>query len=129
MAEVPSDFRTSFARLGRAQFVSQGHAAGRWTINVWANALAAEALASRSRDVPVGATVVQEHIERDGDGATAPTLTMVMQKKAKGFAPARGDWAYGVVTSRGQRVASELLDACASCHNASPMDGLFPLPE
>ena len=61
---VPADYKTSFKKINHARFVSVGHAAGRWDVDVYANEAGARALELRSRDVPVGAVVVQEHFER-----------------------------------------------------------------
>jgi hypothetical protein len=128
---LPSGYRTSFTKLNAAPFVSQGHAAGRWEVDLWANELAQRALASRAREVPVGAIVVAEHRERmpasdDANGkATGPT--MLMEKKAPGFSKEHGDWRYVVVGSQGQLVRDGSVDSCAGCHDDAPMDGLFPL--
>lgn len=131
-AALPSDYRSTFTKLTRARFVSMGHAAGRWDVEVWANEPAQKALAARSRDVAVGAIVVAEHFERSGatggsSGAAGPV--MVMEKRVKGYSPEHGDWRYAVVGSAGQLVKDGVVDACAGCHDDAPMDGLFPLAE
>src|SRR3954447_10795323 len=65
---LPSDYRTKFTKLNKSRFVSGGHAAGRWGVDIYANEPARAALAIRSRDVPVGAIVVEEHFEKSGAG-------------------------------------------------------------
>lgn len=124
---LPSDFRTKFTKVNKARFVSSGHASGRWDVDVWANEAAVKALASRSRDVQIGAIVVQEHFEKSGAGGTGPV--MVMEKRAKGFAPEHGDWRYTVVGSSGHLVKDGVVDTCIGCHDDAPMDGLFPILE
>jgi len=125
-AALPADYRATFAKVNKARFVSQGHASGRWDVDVYANELAQKALVARSRDVPVGATVVEEHFEKSG-GAAGPI--MVMEKRPKGFAPEHGDWRYAVVGSQGQLVRDGAAPTCAACHDDAPMDGLFPIVE
>lgn len=122
---IPADYKTKFTKVNAARFVSTGHAAGRWDVDVWANEHAVKALASRSRDVPVGAVVVQEHFEKSGAGGNGPV--MVMEKRVKGYAPDHGDWRYTVVAANGQLVKDGPVESCAGCHDDAPMDGLFPI--
>lgn len=123
---LPLGYRTAFAKVNKARFVSQGHAAGRWEVDIYANEAAQKALAARSREVPVGAVVVEEHFEKT-DKAAGPV--MVMEKKEKGFSPEHGDWRWAVVGSQGQLVKDGIVDSCAGCHDDAPMDGLFPVVE
>jgi hypothetical protein len=122
---LPYDYRASFTKVNKSRFGSQGHAAGRWTVDVFANDVAHKALASRARDVPAGAVVVQEHYEQDGRAGPV----MLMEKRAKGYAPDHGDWRWVVVGSRGQLVEDGVVESCAGCHDEAPMDGLFPIVE
>lgn len=124
---LPSDYRTRFAKVNKSKIPSAGHAVGRWNIEVWANEPALKALAVRSRDVPVGAILVQEHFEKTVSGARGPI--MVMEKRAKGFDPEHGDWRYTVVGSTGLLVNDGVVASCAGCHDDAPMDGLFPIME
>ncbi|HVH45726.1 MAG TPA: cytochrome P460 family protein [Labilithrix sp.] len=126
---LPANYRTTFTKLNNARFVSQGHAAGRWDVEVWANEPAQKALSSRSREVPVGAIVVQEHYERapaaEASGSTGPV--MIMEKKPAGFSKEHGDWRFAVIGSQGQLVHDGVIETCAGCHDDAPMDGLFPV--
>jgi hypothetical protein len=126
-ASLPAGYRTSFARVNKARIVSNGHAAGRWEVDVYANEAAAKALSARARDVPVGAIVVEEHYERTEGRPAGPV--MVMEKKEKGFAPDHGDWRWVVIGASGALVKDGVVESCAACHDASPMDGLFPIVE
>ena len=123
---LPSGYRTTFAKVNKARFVSQGHAQSRWEVDVYANEAAQKALAARAREVPAGAIVVEEHYEKT-DKAAGPV--MVMEKKEKGYAPEHGDWRWAVVGSQGQLVKDGVAEGCAGCHDDSPMDGLFPIVE
>jgi hypothetical protein len=124
---LPADYRARFTKVNQARFVSSGHASGRWDVDVYANEPAQKALAARSRDVPVGAIVIQEHFEKSGARGRGPV--MVMEKRAKGFAPEHGDWRYTVVGASGQLVREGTIESCAGCHDDAPMDGLFPILE
>lgn len=124
---LPPGYRTAFAKVNRARLVSLGHAGGRWEVDVYANEAAAAALAARSRDVPVGAIVVEEHFER-ADGKP-PGPVMMMEKREKGYAPRHGDWRFVVVGANGRGVKDGPVESCASCHDDAPMDGLFPIVE
>jgi hypothetical protein len=133
-SELPPSYRTTFSKVNKGRFVSQGHAAGRWDVDVWANEPAERALASRARETPVGAIVVEEHYERARDVASAPDASangpiMVMEKMAPGFSKDHGDWRYVVVGSQGQLVKSGVIESCAGCHDDAPMDGFFPIVE
>lgn len=121
---LPAGYRTTFVKLNRSRFVSQGHASGRWEVDVYANEAAQKAIAARAREVPVGAVVVEEHFERT-DKAAGPV--MVMEKREKGYAPDHGDWRWAIVGSQGQLVKDGVVESCAGCHDDAPMDGLFPI--
>jgi hypothetical protein len=127
-ALLPPGYRTTFTKLNRARLVSQGHAAGRWEVDVYANEAAAKALAARARQVPPGAIVVEEHFERVG-ATRPPGPIMMMEKRPPGFAEAHGDWRWLVVGSKGQLVQDGPVESCAGCHDDAPMDGLFPIME
>ena len=124
---LPGDFRARLTKVNKARFVSAGHAAGRWDVDVYANELALKALSIRSRDVPVGAMVVEEHFEKGGAGGPGPV--MVMEKRARGYAPDHGDWRWTVVGAAGQLVKDGIVESCVGCHDDAPMDGMFPIVE
>ncbi len=124
---LPANYQSTFTKVNKARLVSQGHAAGRWDVDVWANEPAVKALASRARAVPPGAVIVQEHHER-GDARQKGPI-MVMEKRPPGFSKDHGDWRFAVVGSQGQLVKDGAIEACAGCHDEAPMDGLFPIVE
>lgn len=124
---LPESYRTKFTKVNKARMISQGHATGRWEVDVWANDIAAKALAEKSRSVPVGAVVVEEHFERSIDKPKGPV--MVMEKRSPGFSKEHGDWRWAVVGSQGQLVKDGTIESCAGCHDDAPMDGLFPIVE
>jgi hypothetical protein len=137
-ALLPAGYRTTFTKVNKARFVSQGHASGRWEVDVWANELALKALASRAREVPPGAIVVEEHHELRGGGPVAEGggesekpvgPIMMMEKMPAGYASEHGDWRWVVVGSQGQLVREGVIESCAGCHDSAPMDGLFPIVE
>lgn len=122
---LPANYQASFHKVNRARFVSQGHAAGRWEVDVWANDVAKAALEARSRAIPVGAVLVEEHYERAEGAARGPI--MVMEKRTAGSASDHGDWRWAVVGAGGQLVADGVIEACAGCHDDAPLGGLFPI--
>ncbi len=124
---LPAGYRASFTKLNKGKLISTGHASGRWEIDVYANEAAAKAIASRAKEVPVGAIVVEEHYEHVEGRPAGPV--MIMEKKEKGFSPDHGDWRYAVIGSTGALVKDGAVDSCAACHDASPMDGFFPIVE
>ncbi len=119
---MPAGFETSFAKLSAARAPSNGHAAGRWDVLVYASADAQGPLASGHGDVPVGATIVEVHYERAG-GARGPL--MMMEKREKGYDAAHGDWRYVVVGAGGELVKDGPIESCAGCHDDAPHDHLF----
>jgi hypothetical protein len=122
---LPADYHTNFTKLNKARFVSTGHASGRWDVDVYANEPAMRALSTHTRDVPVGAIIVEEHFEKSAGGGSGPV--MVMEKRAKGFSSEHGDWRYTVVGSSGQLVKDGVVESCSGCHDDAPMDGFFPI--
>jgi hypothetical protein len=136
-AALPANYRTTFTKINKARFVSQGHASGRWEVDVWANEAAQKALAARTRQVTPGAVVVEEHYERSTNPAPASSGAsdkprgpiMVMEKREAGFAKDHGDWRWAVVGAQGQLVKDGVIESCAGCHDDAPMDGLFPIVE
>ena len=124
---LPADYHSNFTKVNKARFVSSGHASGRWEVDVYANEPALRALVTRTREAPVGTIIVEEHFEKSSSGGQGPV--MVMEKRAKGFAPEHGDWRYTVVGSAGQLVKDGVVDSCAGCHDDAPTDGLFPILE
>lgn len=120
---LPKDYATTFRKLNASRFVSVGHAPGRWDVDVYANDVAATAVAASSRKMPVGAVFVEEHFERADDGARGPV--MMMTKREPGYAPEHGDWQWTVVGAGGQVAFDGVVESCAGCHDDAPADGFF----
>jgi hypothetical protein len=124
---LPADYHTAFTKVNKARFVSSGHAAGRWDVDIYANELALRALSTHTREAAVGAMIVEEHFEKSGAGGPGPV--MVMEKRPKGFSPDHGDWRWTVVGASGQLVKDGVVESCAGCHDDAPGDGVFPVVE
>ncbi|MDB4993695.1 MAG: hypothetical protein JWM74_1127 [Myxococcaceae bacterium] len=128
-AGLPADFKTKngYTKVNRTRFVSNGHAAGRWDVDIYVSTSAKEAYASAAGEVPVGARLVKEHFERAGAAdASDPTgPIMMMEKMEKGFDPDHGDWRYVVVNSAGAVVEDGRVESCAGCHDDAPHDHIF----
>jgi hypothetical protein len=116
------DYHATFTKVTAERFVSQGHAAGRFEVDVWANEAGKSALADQHGTVPVGAAIVMEHWE---GGKRGPI--MMMEKREAGFDPEHGDWRWLVVGSSGAVVKEGKIDSCAGCHGDAPFDHLFRL--
>jgi len=101
---IPPDFRESMTKVNHARFVSNGHAAGRFEADVYANAAGKEALASDTGAAPAGARLVVEHFERAGASAGKTAGVMMMEKGE------RGDWRYVVIGSSGELVKDGALE-------------------
>jgi hypothetical protein len=135
---LPADYRTTFTKLNDTRFVSRGHAPGRWDVDLYANELAVRAIASRSKRVPPGAIVIEEHFERAGqERAQGPIYMMekvgaeTIQAETDASVEPEGDapssFRFVIVGSQGQRVRDGRIESCSGCHDDSPMDGFFPL--
>ena len=124
---IPADFRTSLAKVNHARFVSNGHAASRYEMDVYASAAGKEALLAERGEVPVGARFVAEHFERAGETHGGPV--MMMEKREKGFDAEHGDWRYVVIGTAGEVVKDGVVESCAGCHGDAPHDHLFRVVE
>lgn len=122
---LPPGFPEGFTRVGAGRFPSLGHAAGRWEALVFADPAAKEALDAPDAALPVGATFVQQHFERAGDGGAGPT--MMMQKREEGYDRAHGDIRWVVVTASGETVQDGPAPTCSACHDDAPRDRYFPV--
>ena len=123
---IPADFRITFTRWNHARFTSNGHAAGRFDVDIYASGVGKDALAATTGELPVGTRLVKEHFERQGGG---PGPIMMMQKMERGFDPEHGDWRYVVVSSTGEEVQAGKVESCTGCHDDAPRDHVFRLPE
>jgi hypothetical protein len=122
--EVPVDFRTTFTKVNRARFVSKGHAAGRYEVDIYADDLAKAGYAAATGELPVGARLIKEHFE-----GAKPGPIMMMEKRTKGFDPEHGDWRYVIVSSTGLLVKDGKAESCAGCHDDAPHDHVFKSDE
>lgn len=128
LAILPRDFRTRYAKLSAARFVSQGHAAGRFEVEVYANDAAKDAFGRQSGAFPQGAVLVKEHWERPpvpSEGTLKPGPVMAMEKMAPGFDAEHGDWRYVVVGPEGDVLQDGKPDGCVLCHDDAPHDHVF----
>lgn len=132
--EVGADYATSMTRVNREPFLSPTH--GRRWVNVYVNAVGLRAYQA-GEDLPVGSIVVKESFE---DGGGRPDLTrrgpvFVMERRAAGYAPDRGDYWYALHWAQptgpnarlpnGQalpplywRGRSARVQYCENCHSA-----------
>jgi len=116
-AIIAPDFRSRLKRIGD-RFVSNGHAAGRWDAEMFANAGAENAWGG-DEPFPVGSELLLSHVERQGDKSDGPVMAM-----RKG----EGGWAFTVMNSRGEAITGRGLSACEACHRDAPRDHVFPTP-
>jgi hypothetical protein len=123
-AALPSDFRTSFTRVGRARFVSRGHLDDRFAVDVYANAGAMSAFKSDVVSFPPGAMLVKEQFDKTVAG-DRPAGILAMEKREAGFDPDNGDWRWIVVSAKGEIVKEGKIEQCAACHRESKHDFVF----
>jgi len=97
------------------RFTSGGHA-DRFDAIVWGND-AARLAWTATGEVPDGAVLVEELIERDRRGER-PAGLLVMEKDA-------AKWRFTAVGPTGEVVADARVAPCATCHGESPRDGVF----
>jgi hypothetical protein len=121
---LPRDFRTRYGKLSAARFVSAGHAAGRFEVEVYANDLARQTYGRHTGTFPVGAVFVKEHFERTADAVT-PGPLMAMQKMPAGYDAEHGDWRYVVVAPEGGVLSDGKPEGCVLCHDDAPHDRVF----
>jgi hypothetical protein len=107
-------------------FVSRGHAGGRFRAELLANASGSSRLGDAGGNFDVGTVFLMKHSENAADSAKGPTL--IMEKKAKGFDAAHGDWNYRVIDASGKMREEGALPRCYMCHDDAPHDRVFTLP-
>jgi hypothetical protein len=118
---LPSEFRTTLAKINRQRFAAAGHAGGRFDGDLYVTPSAKETAFSPAGKIEPGAVLVMELVLH---GTTTAGPILMMEKRPAGFDPARGDWRYVVVD--GASVADGALDLCAGCHGEAPHDHVFP---
>jgi hypothetical protein len=82
-------------------------------IRVFADPVAAAALAAGG-PLPVGSVIAKAKYAGGAD--RTPTLYTVMIKRAAGYAPAVGDFAFAVVSGDGTRWVPHDTRSCVNCH-------------
>ena len=136
--EVGADSAT-YRRLTTDRFRSLVH--GNRFVHVYANEVGADAYLAGG-DIPVGTILVKESVENvDGQPSDIPGPLYIMQKRAKGYAPAHDDWWYAIywatppAADRQQfggpiywRGASPRVNYCWKCHDdyVNSVGGLVP---
>ncbi|HEX7663096.1 MAG TPA: cytochrome P460 family protein [Polyangiaceae bacterium] len=126
---IPSDYKTSMQQIGSGRFVSRGHAAGRFDVELYANDLGKSGYGTASGEFQVGARFVTAHFERVngvGPADEAPGPLFMMEKMAKGYDAAHGDWRYVALSSQGELVQDGKIESCAGCHDDAGHDHVFP---
>jgi len=121
MQELPT-----YRSVGKP-FLSRGHFAGRWQVQISANELARSAyvdLRPTTRFEP-GAVLVKVHIDARS-GASGPLFARI--KKEAGYFPEGNDWEYVVADSAGVVEQRGPLPLCASCHADGVSDATFAPP-
>jgi hypothetical protein len=115
---VPADFRDHMAKVADRR-PSHGHA-DRFDAIVWANDAARGAWDGEG-DLPDGALLVEEAIERTARGDVAAGV-LLMEKKD-------GAWRYAAAGANGDAIDPSTTAAkCAACHVDAPHDSVFRLP-
>jgi hypothetical protein len=118
----------AYRAMSTRPFPSQGHFAGRWNGELFANPTAAAGYAALtpSSMLPEGAVLV-EKLSDAKTGAAGPLFAM--EKRGTGYFPTGGDWKYVVVDSAGWVEDQGQLPLCARCHAEAAADFVFRIPE
>ena len=123
--EPPPETWTGFGSIPTLKVAGQvrsAHPSGDFTATIQVNE-AASAYGSKSREPMAPGAVVVASLRSDL-GAEV-TSHYVMEKRAAGYFPDGGDWAYFVVDPTGKVEAGGKLKLCARCHAEAPREHLF----
>jgi hypothetical protein len=90
-------------------------------IHIYANASAAESIAAKRAEFPVGAVIVKEKLGEDSKSVTG---IGGMVKRAKGYDAANADWEFFYSTPGGKFTTGKLA-SCIDCHNNGKRDHVF----
>ncbi|HEY3595760.1 MAG TPA: hypothetical protein VGL13_17860 [Polyangiaceae bacterium] len=115
----------SYRQQGK-RFVSRGHFAGRWQVQISVNETAERVYASLapSSRFAEGSVLVKAHFDAQS-GAAGPIFARI--KREKGFFPEGDDWEY-VVTDASFLIEDRgSLALCARCHAEAMADDTFAL--
>jgi hypothetical protein len=83
-------------------------------VEIWFNAVAAEAIGKAETEMPEGAAIVKQAFEEDKESKTV----LSAMRKVPGFAPETGDWFWGQFAADGTELSSGDLSGCTGCHAA-----------
>ena len=90
-------------------------------VHIYANAGAAESIAAKGAEFPVGAVIVKEKL---GEDLNSVTGVGGMVKRTKGYDPANGDWEFFYYTPGGDFTTGKLAN-CIDCHKGGKRDHVF----
>ena len=100
------------------RFSAEGHSYRRFTIEVWANRGAIDAISS-GMEAPIGSEIVAVHFE--GEKETAPVLYLAMRKERQDGGVG---WTYRAYDAKREAIVLDQRP-CASCHAMARFDGRF----
>jgi len=125
--EQPAKPWDAFASLDTLKTVGEtrsAHPAGDFIASIRVNDVAAR-YGTKGRDpLPEGALVVEALAT---EANTPPAVYYAMLRKAPGYFPDGGDWAYFVVAADGTIEAEGKLALCARCHAEAPREHVFEI--
>jgi hypothetical protein len=121
-----ADEISGYRQVGKA-FVSRGHFAGRWRVQIAVNDIAAPTYGdlAPSSHFAAGSVLVKTHFDAES-GAAGPIFARI--KREPGFFPGGDDWEYVALTASFQVEERGPLAFCARCHAEAVADGTFALP-
>lgn len=105
--------------LARDKAIAGPHAQN--YVHIYANPSAAESIAAKGAEFPVGAVIVKEKLGKDWNSVSG---VGGMVKRAKGYDPANGDWEFFYYTPGGEFTTGKLAN-CVDCHNGGKRDHVF----
>jgi hypothetical protein len=120
----PRDWE-SFGALDSMKVVGEtrsAHPSGDFIASIRVNDVAAR-YGTKGRDALPEGSLVVEVLATESN--TPPVVYYAMLRKAPGYFPEGGDWAYAVVTPDGKVEAEGKLKLCARCHAEAPREHVF----
>ena len=116
-------------KMTAAPFLSEGHVAGKFLVDVYVNDVGAAAYAAKKGPYPVGTVIIKKHFHDEGGKPGHAALLTSMEKKAPGYDSENGDWEYAKASPDGKVELRGKEPICVTCHTTADSDYVFARTE